>query len=153
MSTYRRVGNNINPIKTKHNVALIILYDSDKKILLQHRSTDAERLPDYWAFFGGEIKEEETPEEAVQREALEELNYKLIAPVLVVERDFKLPNGEGHMYVYIEAFYGDKSTLQLCEGQGWGWFKSNELDRLKMINHDREVISVVMGYLQNNLPA
>lgn len=153
MSTYRRVGNNIKQIKMKHRVALIILFDSEKKILLQHRSMDAERLPGYWAFFGGELKEGETPEDAVRRETLEELGYELIAPELMVERDFKLSNAEGHMYVYIEAFYGDKSTLQLCEGQGGRWFKNDELDKLKIIDHDREVIRVVMDYLQNNLPA
>jgi len=133
----------------KLSAALIILYDSEKRILLQHRSTDADRLPGYWAFFGGGIEEGETPEDAVRRETLEELKYELIAPQLVVEQDFKLPNAEGHMHVYIEAFNGDKNKLQISEGQGWGWFKADELTKLKMIDHDRYVVRLVLDYLQS----
>src|ERR1700730_3711094 len=39
------------------NVSVLILYDNDSKILLQHRTTDAPTFPDYWAFFGGGIEE------------------------------------------------------------------------------------------------
>ncbi|MDP2708681.1 MAG: NUDIX domain-containing protein [bacterium] len=57
------------------NVALIILFDQDKKILLQHRAEDAKRLPGYWGFFGGGIDQGETPEQAVRRETMEVLKY------------------------------------------------------------------------------
>lgn len=137
----------------KLNTAHITLYDSEKKFLLQHRSMDAERLPGYWAFFGGGIKDGETPEDAIRRETLEELKYELKAPQLVVEQDFKLPNAGGHMYVYVEAFYGNKNILRLGEGQGWGWFKNEELNKLKMIEHDKEVVRLVFDYLQSKNPS
>lgn len=70
------------------NAALIILYDRQNRILLQHRTVDAERLPDCWAFFGGQIDVGESPLEAVYREAFEELNCRLRFPRLVLERDF-----------------------------------------------------------------
>jgi len=96
----------------KHKVALIILYDHEKNFLLQHRTRDAAVLPDYWAFFGGGIKEGETPEDGVRREAYEELNYKLKAPRFFIEQDFRIDAVEGHMYVFIEAFDGNKSVLK-----------------------------------------
>jgi 8-oxo-dGTP pyrophosphatase MutT (NUDIX family) len=42
-----------------YSVALIILHNSEKRCLLQHRSKDALILPDHWAFFGGSIERDE----------------------------------------------------------------------------------------------
>jgi 8-oxo-dGTP diphosphatase len=47
------------------NVAVLILHDNERKILLQHRTKDAPTYPDYWAFFGGGIEPGESAEQAV----------------------------------------------------------------------------------------
>lgn len=132
-----------------YRVSLIILYDSEKRFLLQHRTADARLLPDHWAFFGGGLKDGETPEDALRREALEELNYKVKAPKLIMELDFKEGSTEGHLYVYIDAFDGDMSILKLQEGQGWGWYKASEINGLKMIERDRQIIKSINTYLNN----
>ncbi|MFQ5861542.1 MAG: NUDIX domain-containing protein [Candidatus Brocadiales bacterium] len=137
-------------MEAKYRVALIILYDPGRRLLLQHRTKDAKILPDYWAFFGGSVRQGETPHEAVRREALEELNYKLKAPQLFIEQDFKIGSTEGYMYVYIEAFDSDKSLLNLQEGQGWGWYKASEVDGLRMIDHDRKLVKSITRYLENS---
>jgi 8-oxo-dGTP pyrophosphatase MutT (NUDIX family) len=131
------------------NAALIVLYDQNKRILLQHRTMDAERLPDYWAFFGGGIKNGEKPVEAVKRETMEELQYELKNPILFLERDFKLPNAEGHLYIFVEPFYGDKESLKLCEGQGWGWFSIDEIDDRKMLDHDKEIAKKIIDGIRD----
>lgn len=77
--------------------------------------------------------------EAVKREAVEELKCELNNPMLFLEQDFKLSNAEGHIFVFIEPFCGDKSALELREGQGWGWFTMDEIVNLKMIGHDMEI--------------
>ena len=134
----------------KLNVSLILLHDPERRFLLQHRTTDAEHAPDHWAFFGGSINLDETPKEAVIREALEELNYEPKNPEMVFERVFFLDGIQGCMHVFIEPYYGDKSKLRLGEGQDWGWFRSSELRDLKMLNHDRQVVEDVAQYLINN---
>ena len=105
------------------NVAIIILYDQDKKILLQHRAEDAERLPGYWAFFGGGIEAGETPERAVKRETLEELNYTLKNPRLIMKQDF-LSKDE-------------------TNEKNFGWFHLSEINKLKIIDHDIEVLKYI----------
>ena len=129
------------------NVANIILYDSDKRFLLQYRSSDAERLPDYWAFFGGGIKKGESPKDAVRRESFEELGYNLMDPRLLVEQNFRIGHDHGYMYVFIEPLNGGKSELKLYEGQGWGWFNVSEIDALKLIDHDRQIIKTAANYV------
>lgn len=129
------------------NVSLIVLYDSDKKLLFQHRTPDAPTLPGYWAFFGGSIEDGESPEEAVCREAREELNCELKSPELFMERDFTIDDKMGHMYVFIHPFYGDKTGLELREGQGWGWYKATETNCLNMIGHDREMVEKISEHI------
>ena len=124
------------------NVAIIILYDKDKKILLQHRAEDAERLPGYWAFFGGGIEAGETPEQAVKRETLEELNYTLKNPRLIMKQDFLSKDETNEKHVFVEEFDPSKK-ITLGEGQNFGWFHLSEISRLKIIDHDIEVLKYI----------
>ena len=122
--------------------ALILLYDKSKRILFQHRGKDAPSLPDYWAFFGGEIENNESPEEAVKREAIEELEYELKQPKLVMVQKFKDKNNPGTKYVFMEKCDPTKK-LNLREGQNMGWFSIAETKKLKIIGHDRAVLKYV----------
>lgn len=132
-----------------YKVALIVLYDLDYRFLLQHRTKDARLLADHWAFFGGGLRRGETPLDALGREAMEELNYKIENPHLVLEQVFREGQTEGYMYVYTEEFTKDKSLLRLNEGQGWGWYNESELDGLKMIQRDKQTINLISNYLRN----
>lgn len=131
----------------RSRVALIVLYDHQNRVLLQHRTDDAEYLPGYWAFFGGGIIAGEAPEEAVKRETLEELDYEIGNEELFMEQDYRLPNAEGHMYLFVAPYYGDKASLSLNEGQDWGWFSEKDVNELKMMDHDRNAVKSVINYL------
>ncbi len=124
------------------NVALILLYNKDKKFLLQHRAEDAERLPGYWAFFGGGIEEGETPEQAVKRETVEELGYSLTTPRLMMKQHFFRNGEKSEKYVFVEEYNQDKELI-LGEGQGMGWFNFSELSNLKIVDHDIEVFKEI----------
>jgi len=122
--------------------ALIILYDKNK-ILLQHRTDDAEVLAGYWAFFGGGIQEGETPFDAVMRETQEELCYQLSQPKLVLKKEFYLGSKKGYMHVYTERY--NQSPLILNEGQNMRWYSIDEIEVLeKVIPHDRDVMKYIL---------
>jgi 8-oxo-dGTP pyrophosphatase MutT (NUDIX family) len=130
---------------------VLILYDNEKKFLLQHRTDDAAIMPGYWAFFGGGIKKGETPEMAILRECREELDLELNLPHLAMEKDFKENKFYGHLYIFVAFYDGDKESLKLQEGQGWGWFGEIDMLNLKMKNRDRKIIRNVSQYIDNNV--
>jgi mutator protein MutT len=130
--------------------AVIILYNGDKRVLLQHRTEDAKLFPGYWAFFGGAIKVKETPEEAVCREAFEELNYILSSPEFFTKLEIGLDNGKGEVFIFIKQFNGQESTLRLQEGQNWGWFTYDEATNLNMLSHDLAILKSLAEHLWEN---
>ena len=127
------------------HVSVLILYTSMGQILLQHRTSDAFRLPNYWAFFGGGIEQGESPERALEREILEELSYQVQSPYYLMAQTFREEEDENTKYVFVEK-YRDQ-PLQLGEGQAMGWFHPDETYGLKMIEHDRVVVDHIRDYL------
>jgi 8-oxo-dGTP diphosphatase len=131
---------------TSRHVAVLILYDRHGKILLQHRTKDAPSFPDYWGLFGGGIEDGETPEQALRREILEELEYHARFARRVAGRQFVRDGVAYTMHVFAEHY--DGSPLTLREGQAMGWFMVQEMTDLKMVGHDRDVISAVAAELR-----
>jgi len=128
------------------NVSVLILYRTDSKILLQHRTKDAPTFPDCWAFFGGGIEEGESAEDAVKRESLEELGYELTSPCLFTTQRFVHQGNEHTMHVFVEKYNG--GILILGEGQGMGWFLTGETKELMMNDHDRSILQALGSVLK-----
>ena len=124
----------------ERNIAAFILYDKEKRILLQHRSDDAERFPGKWCFFGGGIEYGETALQAVKRECLEELNYKLTKPRLILKTF--TPDGDT-FYLFIKN-YNETKKLFLGEGKAMAWFSLNMIKDLDMIPYEKNLISEVI---------
>ena len=133
-------------MKRKRNCAVIILYNNKKEILLQHRDKNAPRLPNYWALFGGGIDKGESIEEAIHRETLEELNYQLKNPELIMEEKFIGQQNHGIKYVFKEK-YNSKKKLTLLEGQGMAWYTIDQALKLKIVDHDKEVLKYIKDKL------
>jgi len=135
---------------TLRNTVSLIFFDDDGKILLQHRTDDAPIFPSYRWLFGGTIKKGETPEETVNREIWEEINYRLTNPthVLTIQYQDAAHNNSGNKYYFIEKCL-DKSNLKLNEGQDMRWFSYDELLKLQMIDHNLEAIKKIYPTIIN----
>ena len=128
------------------NVSVLVLYNDQKEILLQHRSKEALRLPDYWALFGDGIEGKETPEQALAREILEELEYEVVSPKLIFTQKFTYKEDENTKYVFVEK-YNPARPLTQHEGQEMRWCKFEDLDDLLIVDHDRIVLSKIQKFL------
>lgn len=56
-------------------VAIAILYSSDRFLMQLRDDIPGIFYPGHWGFFGGHLDPGETPEEAMKRELIEEINY------------------------------------------------------------------------------
>ena len=118
-------------MKTR-NVALIIFYDKQKRILLQDRK-GISKVGEEWGFFGGEIDDGETPEEAILRETKEELNFDLKQYKYIGDNNFKFNN----LFIKCKIFISplkDISEFRQKEGQNLKLFSLKEAKNLKMVS-------------------
>lgn len=128
--------------------AVFVLRDKERKVLLQHRDEKASRYPNHWGFFGGELKENETPEETVKREASEELGIDLKS--LEFFKKYKLKDKYG--FVRDEFLFVVPSTFSLKElkerqkeGDDLGFFSFEELKELKLIDFEKIMLEDLFG--------
>ncbi len=126
-----------------------ILVNSRGQILLQQREDKPELLyPGCWSTFGGAVEPDETPDEAVRRELLEEIE---LSPALTLWQTFE------HEYVYlgrptiVEQFmyYGaialEADRIALHEGQALGFFSRSDLHALPVAFGFRPVFEAFLA--------
>jgi ADP-ribose pyrophosphatase YjhB (NUDIX family) len=132
------------------DVALIALYNEKKEILLQIRTKD-DRIPrEHLGFFGGGVEQGEQPEGAVRREALEELDYNLRSPELILTQDFRGRNMgyDGLQYVFAEK-YDQSQPLSQREGLGKRWYGRDNIDESLISDRDKEALPAIFNYLDS----
>ena len=126
-------------------VAIFVLQDENGKILLQHRTANESTLPNYWAFFGGGIEKDETPEQAVKREAKEELQidlteYKFFKKYTYTPDELVKNAVEIYMFTASLEWPVEQLKKQQLEGDNLGLFTFEETKKLKIWEKDRKVI-------------
>jgi len=130
-------------MKTR-KVAVIIFYDDKKRILLQDRRSIS-KLGEEFGFFGGEIKEDETPEQAVVRETKEELCFDLKEYKYVGEYSYEIEESLKKKFtnfdfdavlckVFIAPLKDNLSKFKLKEGKKMQLFSLDEAEKLKMVS-------------------
>jgi 8-oxo-dGTP diphosphatase len=110
--------------------------NADGKILLQQRDDRPDlSYPGYWTTFGGRVEDGETPDEAVRRELLEEIELDLPMRFWKVE-DYPMERDGQQIVVesftYVGRIDRAASEITLNEGQALGYFALEDLDGLKI---------------------
>jgi 8-oxo-dGTP pyrophosphatase MutT (NUDIX family) len=104
-------------------VAIAILHTPDQFLMQLRDNIPGIMYPGYWGFFGGHIDPGETPEAAVKRELLEEINY---APPLVSE--FRCySNSQVIRHVFHAPLTVELDQLVLGEGWDMGLVTPDEI--------------------------
>ena len=136
----------------RREVAILVLYDKDGRMLLQKRTLDAPTFPGIWGFFGGGIEKGESPSEALKREIYEELEYEVRNPEFVFEHEYRHENPPRKLkrFVFIEA-YDPERKLVLHEGERMGWFSHEETLEISDIpSFNRPVLKKIHDKIAHN---
>ena len=101
---------------------------------------------DWWEFPGGKMEAGETPEEALVREIREELSAEISVDefLCMVEHDY--PAFHLKMHCYLCSLIGE--ALYLNEHEAAKWLTKNELDSVKWLPADVEVVEVIKSKIQ-----
>ena len=99
---------------------------SDGKVLLVRRSPAARHYPDVWDLFGGHVEAGESLEEALRREAQEELGVEVESfhPLGTVHD----PVEPADITIFaVTAWSGESFNAAPDEHSAMGWFSADEL--------------------------
>lgn len=132
----------------ERNVSTCIIFDKNKRILLQKKTLDYPYWPDGpWLLPGGEIEKGETAEQAIIRELKEELCNDFDVKFFKIIK-FRNPNGLNvKENTFISNFNKDISSIRINEGAGFAFFDISELDLINIIPFHFQIIK---EYLKEN---
>ena len=124
-------------MKTIH-VAAAVICDGERVFATQRGYGD---WKDYWEFPGGKIEPGETPEEALHREILEELDTEISVgeKITVIEYDYPA------FHLSMDCFLAEvkEGSLVLKEHEAARWLKKEELDTVDWLPADQTIIELL----------
>lgn len=125
-----------------------LIYRRDGQMLLQQRDDTPDLpFPGHWTFFGGQVEPGESLQEALERELIEELGC---VPGRIGEELFQWAwrgRGAAQNHCFPVSCDIDDTIFSLGEGQAMGWFRVDELIRLRLTPGVWDNISVISQFL------
>ena len=97
---------------------------------------------DWWEFPGGKMEAGEMPEEALVREIREELSAEIAVDQFFCTVEYDYPSFHLTMHCYLCSLLTE--ALHLNEHEAARWLTKNELDSVKWLPADLEVIEALM---------
>ena len=139
---------------SKRDVAVVLLFNKKREILLQKKSLDYCWFPERWCLFGGGVEKDEKPEKALIRELKEELNYKLTNKKFLGVEKYQDKVGEsfreGKQHVFYVLYKKQNFNVLLKEGADFAFFSYDKLDAVDIVDHDLKIIKKYYSGLFNN---
>mgnify|MGYP002522182066 FL=1 len=101
---------------------------------------------DWWEFPGGKMEAGETPEEALVREIREELSAEISVDEFLCTVEYQYPAFFLTMHCYLCSLVME--ALHLNEHEAAKWLTKDELDGVKWLHADVEVVEVIKSKIQ-----
>ena len=101
---------------------------------------------DWWEFPGGKMEAGETPEEALKREIREELSTEISVDEFLCTVEYDYPKFHLTMHCYLCSLLTE--ALHLNEHEAAKWLKKDELDSVKWLPADLEIVDNIIALSQ-----
>ena len=131
--------NNTLAAKKTIEVVAAVIFDADGRIFATQRGYGDWK--DWWEFPGGKMEVGETPEEALKREIREELSTEIGVDEFLCTVEYDYPKFHLTMHCYLCSLLTE--ALHLNEHEAARWLTKDELDSVKWLPADLEVIEVL----------
>ena len=117
-------------------VVAAIIHDSDGRIFATQRGYGD--MKDGWEFPGGKMEQGETPEEALEREILEELDTRIQVERLVTTVEYDYPKFHLTMHCYWCSIESGQLTLK--EHEAARWLTIEQINSVDWLPADKVVV-------------
>ena len=121
-------------------VVAAIISDGDKIFATQRGYGE---WKDWWEFPGGKMETGETPEEALRREIREELATEISVDNFLTTVEYDYPKFHLTMHCYLCKV--KSGSLTLLEHEAAKWLTCDELNSVKWLPADEEVVEKIKG--------
>ena len=121
-------------------VSAAIIRRHNKILIAQRAAHRSQGL--LWEFPGGKIELNETPQEALQRECLEELGIKVAVGKQVHQVIFSYPNQKVHLYFFEASIL--QGEPQCLEHNNLQWVTHDELSSYNFCPANIELLDIIV---------
>ncbi|WP_423363498.1 (deoxy)nucleoside triphosphate pyrophosphohydrolase [Mycoplasma sp. P36-A1] len=122
------------------NVVCAVFVNSDFEVLAFKRNA-SKQLPLFWEFPGGKVENNESNEEALFREIIEELNIEITVGRYITTSKFEYEFGIVELTAYIA--YCDISKIKLKEHLDMKWINLNNYNTVKWAPADLPILEAL----------
>ncbi len=123
-------------------VVAAVIVDGDRIFATQRGYGD---WKDYWEFPGGKIEPGETPEAALHREILEELDTEIAVGDKITTIEYNYPEFHLTMECFLARVLAGRLVLK--EHEAARWLKKNELNSVKWLPADQTIIELLKQWV------
>lgn len=122
------------------SIAVGVLINDDNQVLIAKRAADKHQ-GNKWEFPGGKVEDDETSQEALQREMQEELGIKIQSAKLLTNVIHEYKDKKIILDVYeIKQWEGEAKGM---EQQPLLWVEKHELDHYDFPAANTEILSII----------
>lgn len=132
-------------MKSIHVVAAVICDCIEDKARIFATARGYGELKGGWEFPGGKVELDETPQQALKREIMEELNTEIKVGELIDTVEYDYPT----FHLSMDCFWAEviSGHLELKEAEAAKWLTKDQMDSVKWLPAD----VIVVEKIKNNM--
>ena len=132
-------------MKTIKVVAAIICKDMERKNKIFATARGYGDLKGGWEFPGGKVEPDETPQQALKREIMEELSTEIKIGELIDTIEYDYPT----FHLSMDCFWAEVITgqLELKEAEAAKWLTKDQLESVAWLPADITLIDKIRQYM------